>query len=131
MGVSLLQRLTKWLGFTRRSDPEREDWDQAWGEVQPREATVPLRGFVTPRDLSSWGPVVGATVSLPPPEFKDRVSPENETCPLCGASTTGGERHSALLSPTFRNGLGYSAPVWVHVSCYDRCGPSSKRVIPW
>src|SRR5262245_45030980 len=110
------------------TEDDRRDWDRAW-------AAMPHRCLASsPKiDLSEYGEVASATISLNPPQFSQKVVRVSESCPVCGVTTAGTARLCASLHPVFDNGLGgLGLGVWVHERCFEECLKSERPApIPW
>lgn len=112
---------------------DREAWDRTWRSRPHRRLgsppRIPLGGTV----LRLFGDPAAFTLSLDPPEYRDRLPRESSCCPICGEPTRAGdERLAATLHPRWSNGLGVGLGVWVHRACIEGCPDADEPApIPW
>jgi hypothetical protein len=98
---------------------DRRPWDQAWRSMPFRRLRSLPKIEVDGALIAHFGPVVSAAISLVPLHCRKRLSPETETCPICGQTTAGEPRSLAILHPQFARGLSFGIGAWVHLSCFE------------
>ena len=98
---------------------------------------MPVKDLVTEVDLkqllqADFGEILTATISLNPQQFSEKLYKSSEICPICGKTTLGVERLSAILNPKFNTGLAIVYGVWLHPLCFRDCPDSDEPApIPW
>jgi hypothetical protein len=98
---------------------DREEWDRSWGAMPHRRLTSPPKARVGGSLVDQFGEPTAFTISQAPVEFADRPYRESDHCPVCGGSTTGGERLPASLNLRWTDGLEIGCGVWVHRTCFE------------